>query len=243
MQGAFELSEMGVGKRNKVGSYVEEPSSGGEVQHPSSVGVESPIVSGDSPESWLVEHGDYLYRYAYVRINSQEVAEDLVQETLLAAYRGHANFEGRSTMRTWLVGIMKNKIIDYLRRVSRKERKEVLEDDSDILDRHFNRFGIWNRMLPNWANDPTQILERQEFMQAFEQCLKKVPRKARRAFMLKTFENTTSDEVCKILDITPSNLWVLLHRCRMNLRECLERNWGTPAGFTAITHGERGENE
>jgi RNA polymerase sigma-70 factor (ECF subfamily) len=243
MQGAIELSEMGVGKRNKVGSYMEESSSGGEVQPPSSVNTESQGAAGDSPESWLVEHGDYLYRYAYVRINSQEIAEDLVQETLLAAFRGHANFEGRSTVRTWLVGIMKNKIIDHLRRVSRKERKEVLEDNSDILDRHFNRFGIWNRMLPNWANDPTQILERQEFMQAFEQCLKKVPRKARRAFMLKTFENTTSDEVCKILDITPSNLWVLLHRCRMNLRECLERNWGAPTGSTAVTHGERGENE
>ena len=191
-----------------------------------------------SPELWLEEYGDYLYRYAFMRINSREVAEDLVQETLLAAYRGRSNFEGRSTLKTWLVGIMKNKIIDYLRRASRKERKEVLEDDSEVLDRHFNRFGIWNRILPNWASDPNQILERREFMQTFEGCLRKVPRKARRAFMLKTFENTSSEEVCKILDITPSNLWVLLHRCRMNLRECLEKNWATPALGVPSEEGE-----
>ncbi|MCI5065464.1 sigma-70 family RNA polymerase sigma factor [bacterium] len=181
--------------------------------------------SESSPAEWLQEHGDYLYRYAFSRMNSPEVAEDLVQETLLAGVRGYKNFEGRSSIRTWLVGILKNKIIDHLRRVSRKERKEVLEEDNDTLDRHFNRFGIWNRVLPNWASEPTEIFERKEFLAAFECCLGQVPEKARRAFMLKTFENIGSEEICKILDITSSNLWVLLHRCRLSLRECLEGRW------------------
>ncbi|MCB0328675.1 MAG: sigma-70 family RNA polymerase sigma factor [Bdellovibrionales bacterium] len=179
----------------------------------------------EDPSSWLEEHGNYLYRYAYMRVNSQETAEDLVQEALLAAVRGYKNFERRSSVRTWLVGILKNKIIDYLRRSSRKEKNEILEEDNETLDRHFNRFGVWNRVLPNWASEPNELLERKEFMRAFEGCLRKVPEKTRQAFMLKTFENVETEEVCNILGITSSNLWVLLHRCRLVLRECLEKNW------------------
>ena len=97
--------------------------------------------------------------------------------------------------------------------------------------------GIWNRVLPNWASEPGELLERKEFMAQFEKCLSKVPEKSRQAFMLKTFENIDTDEICKILDISPSNLWVLLHRCRLNLRECLEKNWANAEAEKAKRKG------
>ncbi|MCB0353243.1 MAG: sigma-70 family RNA polymerase sigma factor [Bdellovibrionales bacterium] len=189
----------------------------------------SPEQSVD-PEHWLEAHGNYLFRYAFSRVNSRELAEELVQETLLSAIRGVSGFEGRSTVRTWLVGILKNKIIDHLRRASRKESKEVLTDEDDVLDRQFNRLGIWSTIFGDWARDPDQVLEQKEFFRTLEGCLRKIPERSQRAFMLKTFENTDSDEICKILNISASNLWVSLHRCRLALRECLDKNWVKAGG-------------
>lgn len=174
---------------------------------------------------WVEKHGDALFRYAYLRVNSHEIAEDLVQETLLAAVRGYDSFEGRSSVKTWLIGILKNKIIDHIRKTVRRNKNESLDQEDDVLDRHFNRLGIWTRVLGDWAEDPDEIMERKDFFRVLEGCLGKVPEKGRRAFTLKMLEQVESKEICKILDITASNLWVLLHRCRLSLRECLEKNW------------------
>jgi RNA polymerase sigma-70 factor (TIGR02943 family) len=182
-------------------------------------------VLEDIPENWVNLHGNYLMRFAFLRVNSREIAEDLVQEALLAGVKAFENFEGRSQVRTWLIGILKNKIIDHMRRHARKEGNEIMEEDTETLDRHFNRFGIWNRILPNWADDPETLQNRSEFMRALEGCLRKLPERSRQAFMLKNFENVDSEEVCNILNLTTSNLWVLLHRARLSLRECIEENW------------------
>ena len=177
------------------------------------------------PHQWIEECGDYLFRYAMMRVSNRETAEDLVQDTLIAAIKGYENFEGRSTIKTWLVGILKNKIIDHIRKVSRRGKLEVLPTEEEPFERNFNRLGIWNTVLADWAGDPDELLHEKQLKEVLKICLAKVPLKSRQAFVLKTFDNKESDEICNILDITPSNLWVLLHRCRNSLRECLEINW------------------
>ena len=177
------------------------------------------------PTVWVEEHGDYLFRIARSRVNSRELAEDLVQETFLAAVRGAENFEGRSSVRTWLVGILKNKIIDYIRKKSRTEKHEVAMDDPEEMQRNFNSLGIWTSFLSNWAKSPDKALEDQELFAVLEKCIQKLPGKAKEVFLLRTFEQIDSEEICNVLNISSSNLWVLLHRARLKLRDCIEMNW------------------
>jgi len=178
-----------------------------------------------NPEEWIESFGNYLFRYAMMRVHSRETAEDLVQETLMAAVKGYENFEGRSTVKTWLTGILKNKIIDHIRKASRRERLEVLPNEDDLPERHFNRLGIWNTILTDWAGNPDELLAESQLIEVLKDCLARVPVKSRQAFILKTFDSKESDEICNILDVSSSNLWVLLHRCRNSLRDCLELNW------------------
>jgi len=178
------------------------------------------------PNKWLDCHGDYLYRYALVRVREAVVAEDLLQETLLAAvgaYQGHA---GRSSERTWLVGIMKHKVIDYFRRVARNAQFQLPPEDDEF--EWFEQSGPWRG---HWREDqapmtwPVQALESREFWETFEHCLSQLPPQMSIAFTLREIDGLTSTEICEILDITPNNLWVLLHRSRIKLRHLLEANW------------------
>ena len=125
------------------------------------------------PDTWLEEYGDYLFRFAMSRVYRRELAEDLVQETLLSAYRGRESFEGRAAVKTWLTEILKNKIIDHHRKATRTTHKEVAVEDNAELDSHFNRLGIWNRMLSDWGRDPEEQLNSQEFFKVFKACVGK----------------------------------------------------------------------
>lgn len=178
-----------------------------------------------NPELWLEEHGDYLFRFALSRVRSRETAEDLVQETLLAAVRAQNSFQGRSTARTWLVSILKNKIIDHFRKANR----EILDNEGVVEPSEgpecFNTAGIWNSTVTDWAADPTTLLERKEFHKVLSECLQKLPHKMREIFTLKVLDDVDSKEICKVLGVSSSNLWVLLHRARMGLRDCIEKNW------------------
>ena len=179
------------------------------------------------PSRWLDCHGDYLFRYALVRVREATLAEDLLQETLLAAvgsYQGHA---GRSSERTWLVGIMKHKVIDYFRRVARNAQLSLTaEDDEDI--ECFEMSGPWRG---HWRKDqaptrwPIHVLESRDFWRTLEQCLSQLPQQMSIAFTLREIDGLTSTEICEILNITPNNLWVLLHRGRNKLRHLLEVEW------------------
>jgi len=186
---------------------------------------ETDVENNLKPKEWIEAYGDYLFRYAIMRVRNRETAEDLVQETMLAAVKGFNNFEGRSTIKTWLVGILKNKVIDHIRKSSRRKRLEVLPNENDLPERHFNSFGIWNTVLTDWAGNPDELMEEKQLLAVLKECLADVPEKSRQAFILKTFDNKESDEICNILDISSSNFWVLLHRCRNSLRDCLEANW------------------
>jgi RNA polymerase sigma-70 factor (ECF subfamily) len=180
------------------------------------------------PARWLESHGDYLYRYALVRVRDVEVAEDLLQETLLAAVGGYRSHAGRSSERTWLVGILKHKVIDYFRRIARNAEFQLLpEGDDDEFEESGPWRGHWreDRAPISWRGYAGQALESREFWETFEGCLARLPRQMSIAFTLREIDGLTSPEICEILSITPNNLWVLLHRGRSKLRQLLEIEW------------------
>jgi len=162
----------------------------------------------------------YLLRYASLQLRDPHAAEDAVQETLLAALAGEASFAGRSNLRTWLTGILKHKIIDAIRRLSRESTTMDLED----LDALFAEDGHWVDPPAAWA-DPDASLEQKRFFAALEACLERLPQKIAQAFMMREHLGFETAEICKELAITPTHCWVLLYRARMALRECLEKDW------------------
>jgi len=178
----------------------------------------------DGPETWVEDYGDLLFRFAVFRLRDPETAAELVQEALLAGIKGWENFKGDSAVSTWLVSILKNKIIDYLRKASTKN-EILLDDSSSEADPHFNRLGIWNRILSDWGNSPEKVLEDKEFIKAVRDCLPELPENYRNAFSLRVLDDRSADEACKILSTTPSNIGVMVYRARMNMRDCIEINW------------------
>ena len=175
----------------------------------------------------LDAHRAYLLRVARLQLRDEALAEDVVQETLLAALSG-STFSGKSSLKTWLTGILKHKIIDAIRR---KQREPLLastfDDECDIedLDGLFKSpFGAWDSPPAEWG-DPEQSLNRSQFFDMMDFCLEKLPPNTARVFMMREVLELESDEICKELTITANNLWVILYRARMSLCECLEQNW------------------
>jgi RNA polymerase sigma-70 factor (ECF subfamily) len=165
----------------------------------------------------------YLLRYASLQLRDRHAAEDAVQETLLAALDGAASFGARASVRTWLVGILKHKIVDAIRRSSR-EVALAPDDELADVDRAFDERGHWKEHPPAW-NDPEGALEQQQFFEALEQCLARLPAKASKVFLMREHMGFDTEDICKELGITQSNCWVLLYRARMALRECLQARW------------------
>ena len=179
---------------------------------------------GAEPTAWVDEHGDYLFRYAVFRLGRADVAEDLVQETFLAALRNRQSFAGRSSERTWLVAILKNKISDHLRRHCREET-HAGPPAEDILDHLFDDRGRWRNPPKRCADDPAQALERKEYWETIQRCLGKLPQRLKAAFSLREMDQLTSEQVQEALGVTAGNLWALLHRARISLCRCLDIHW------------------
>jgi len=163
---------------------------------------------------------DYLLRYATLQLRDADRAEDCVQETLLAALAGQAGYDGRSSLRTWLTGILKHKIVDAIRRSSR-EPATAIEPEFDAL---FDPRGHWTDAPAAWER-PDSALERSQFVAALEACLAQLSAKTARAFMMREHMGLETEEICKELGITATNCWVMLYRARMALRLCLEQTW------------------
>jgi RNA polymerase sigma-70 factor (TIGR02943 family) len=176
------------------------------------------------PERWVNEHGDCLYRYALTRVRKEEVVEDLVQETLLVAVRTQERFGGRSTERSWLVGILKHKICDHFRKLGRETNFTDLEFFSDEHADKFDGENYWihERGPAEWKPEGEEAMKRAEFWQTLQGCLAKMPERVAQVFMLREIDDMPSKEVCATLKISEANLWVMLHRARMALRQCLE---------------------
>ena len=179
------------------------------------------------PRVWLKQHGDYLYRFALARVRRTDAAEDLVQETLLAAWKGRAEFASQASERTWLTAILKRKVVDWLRKRIREHLHTAVSVDTDRFATDlFTRRGIWKTQPGRWERDnPTGRLEQQEFWATLTGCLEKLPARLHDAFVLRYVDEVACEEVCQELKLTPSNLWVMLHRARLRMWWCLSRNW------------------
>jgi len=179
-----------------------------------------------APPSEIEQHRAYLLRYASLQLRDAGAAEDAVQDTLIAAIEGWDRFGGKSSVKTWLTGILKHKIIDHLRRQSREQ--PLVDDDerieSDAVDALFKPDGHWQNTPGNWS-DPDRALENKKFIEALEYCTRHLPDKAARVFMMRDVMDLPTEDICKALGITATNCWVMLHRARLSLRECLDIKW------------------
>ena len=193
-------------------------------------------TSHADPERWVDEHGDCLYRPALTRVRKPEVAEDLVQETLLVAVRTHDKFGGRSTERSWLVGILKTKICDHFRRLGRETNFTDLEFFSDEHSDRFDGENYWihERGPSDWKPEGEEAMKRAEFWQALHASLNRLPERIAQVFMLREMDGVPSKEVCATLKISEANLWVMLHRARMALRQDLETTFFEEKGGATL---------
>ena len=191
--------------------------------------MSAPETSGSQAKPdvshWVDEHADVLYGYALQRVRRRDVAEELVQETFLAALRARADFAGQSSERTWLVGILRHKIVDHIRRDAQAKSRDAQDKQEHGVDRFFKKDGHWKNGSQNWGVDPVALLEQRDFWVVFEKCFSGLPRKLADAFVLRELEELQPGQVCDSLKISESNLWVRLHRARVLLKECLEHHW------------------
>lgn len=173
-------------------------------------------------------HRPYLLRYALAQLRDGELAEEAVQEALVAALEGLESFGGKSSLRTWLTSILKFKVIDLQRRAAadraRFAHDERDADDEGWLDDFFDSSGHWRERPQAWA-DPEAALDQSRFWSAFESCLARLPSTASRVFFKREVLGEATEAICRDESITASNCWVILHRARLQLRACLEKNW------------------
>lgn len=175
-----------------------------------------------------------LLRFAHAQLRNDAWAEDAVSETLLAALAKPQAFAGQSQLKTWLVGILKHKLIDQIRRHSREVSTTTAEDNEDIDALLFNEGGGWREAPAEWG-DPEAACGRREFFEVLEVCVDKLPGVQGRVFMMREWLELDSAEICKELSITTTNLWVLLHRARLRLQTCLQERWfGNPSARAAV---------
>ena len=178
-----------------------------------------------NPDTWVTEHGDYLFKYAYLRLGDHASAEDAVQETFLAAMQAADRFDGRVPVKYWLRGILRHKVVDHIRKHARETKVEDFEQDEILGKFIFKAFGIPERSPDSWKFNPRKAYEQKEFWDVFYHCLDGLKGTMRQAFALRELEGQSTEEICKELGVAPNNLWVILHRARSNLKTCLEKNW------------------
>lgn len=176
------------------------------------------------PNEWVDRHGDVLYRFALARLRDPHLAENAVQDTFLAALRAQEGFGGRSSERTWLVGILKRKVIDHFRGRRREESVEDASEAHDATRDLFDERGRWKIGPAEWGRPETPF-ERAEFLNALDLCLEDLSPRLREAFVLREIDEVATDEVCEAMSVKANNLWVMLHRARAGLRRCLELGW------------------
>jgi RNA polymerase sigma-70 factor (ECF subfamily) len=177
------------------------------------------------PDQWVHQYADALYSFTLPRVNDSALAQDIVQETFLSAWKARDSYKGEASEKNWLFTICRNKIIDHYRR----KAKDIMVhlDDTSGEDTYFDDHSHWQagREPADWGNTADEQVDRKEFYQAFEGCRKKLHDAQQSVFVMKYLEDLDSAEICKALGITPSNYWVLIHRAKLQLRSCLEKNW------------------
>ncbi len=174
---------------------------------------------------WLDLYGDALYRFALVRVRHSFAAEDLVQETLLAGYCSYKNFSGKSSVKTWLFGILKHKVMDYYRKLPPEQGDENLDEFAATLETMFDAREKWKIQPGSWGNDPQNAYQQKELLAVIFACMDELPHRLSGMYRMRELEGATTGEICDRYQTKKSNCWVILHRARMLLRRCLEINW------------------
>jgi RNA polymerase sigma-70 factor (TIGR02943 family) len=180
------------------------------------------------PGHWVSAHADYLYNYAITRINDEDQAKDLVQETFLAALRRVDKFEGKSSERTWLTAILKHKIIDIYRKKSagltNVDVQRAEEEQSDFFE---PEYGHWTpeRAPQSFGIDGHDPIINKELNAILQKCMQKLPALWLSVFTMKHMDDETTEIICSELKLSASNFWVIIHRAKLNLRACLQKNW------------------
>jgi RNA polymerase sigma-70 factor (TIGR02943 family) len=177
------------------------------------------------PEQWVELYGNAMYRYALVRLSDPEIAQDTVQEALVAALHAYKRFEGKSSIKTWLIAILKRKIVDHFRRAKNHLHVDNFDEVAPGFDRMFDDTGHWAAKPNEWNVNPVKAYEQKEFIDVLYECIAKLPDRLAEIFMLREFEEMSTVQIRRQLEITESNTWVMLYRARMQLRKCLESNW------------------
>ncbi len=182
------------------------------------------------PTVWVDRHGDFLFGFAFSHVRDESAAEDVVQETLLAAMQFFDSFTGNSAERTWLTGILKHKIIDFFRQNSQQIDLTPAECDMSsyqylFADETWKDHWTEETMPSDWQTTPEQELEKGEFCAVLEHCLGELPERIANAFTLHEMDGLGGAEICDILHVSKDNYWVMLHRARTHLRRCLEYDW------------------
>jgi RNA polymerase sigma-70 factor (TIGR02943 family) len=176
------------------------------------------------PNKWISLYSDYLFNFTISRVNDRDLAKDLVQDTFFAGLKSMKNFKGEASERTWLISILKRKIIDYYRKInSNKGKAEVrMSYNSDSETE-----GDWleERVADPFDKTAEDTLENEELGDAIYNCLSKLPEKQAEVFRKKTIEGLDTESICNELNITASNLWVIIHRARTAMAACMEKNW------------------
>lgn len=175
------------------------------------------------PNKWVDRYSDYLFNYTIVRVNDREVANDIISETFLAGLKSMKNFKGEANERTWLISILKRKIVDHYRRInSNKGQAEIKIDYAGNEDE-----GDWLEERVADLSDKTaeDTMENRELGLAILECLDQLNEKQATIFKMKTIEGIDTETICNEFNISPSNLWVIIHRARTSLAECLQKTW------------------
>jgi RNA polymerase sigma-70 factor (ECF subfamily) len=177
------------------------------------------------PDRWVDQYGNYLYHFALGRLRSTTDSEMVVEETFLAALNSRDSYLKGSSERSWLISILKHKIIDRIRENYIKNPVTDTQKDEETVSQFFDRRDHFSKKLTPWTPDPAELLREKEFWRVFHKCSEKLPKTAGDAFLLREVEKMPSQEVCRVLGVTPPHLWALLYRARLCLRQCLEINW------------------
>ncbi len=191
-----------------------------------------------NPASWVDLYADYLYRFAIIRVADQDTAEELVQETFIAAIAAvkENRYQGKSQEKTWLTGILKHKIVDHLRRKYRGRALPLEQIGEDIIEASFAADGHWRARVGEWDINPSDRYEQKELGKILMACIEALQQRQADAVRLRELDEKTTEEICKILMITTTNYWVLMHRARLSLRQCVDDHWSTD-----VTRKEGGE--
>lgn len=182
------------------------------------------VTNKNDLSAWVETYTTDLYSWAFHKVSNAALAADLVQDTFLAAAEKLDTFKGNSSPKTWLFSILNHKIIDYYR----KKVKQAVHVEDQSFSTFFSNHGDWkeNRKPKDWHEEGEQhLLDDTDFQQVLKRCMDALPEKWNACMKLKYLTEKNGDEICQELDITPSNFWQMVHRAKLQLRDCVEKNW------------------